>query len=141
MKPPRRKRIDPHSVSVKKSTLPGAGKGLFAHIAIYKGERIIEYKGLITTFQKIQDNPVFNPFVYFVNNNHVIDAMPFPDSLGRYANDAEGQITRPGYTNNARFVVENKRVFLEAIADIMPGEEIFAAYGKSYWDAVAARGI
>jgi len=137
MKPPSRKRIDPANVCVKKSTLPGAGKGLFARAALFKGERIIEYKGLITTFKKVQDNPVFNPYVYFVNNNHVIDAMAFPDSLGRYANDAEGMITRPGCVNNARFVVENKRVFMEALADIPAGAEIFVAYGKNYWDAVS----
>ena len=62
--------------------------------------------------------------------------MPFPESLGRYANDAEGIVTLPGYTNNAKFVVVNKRVYFEAIADILPGAEVFVAYGKSYWDTI-----
>ena len=139
MKPPSRKRTDPANVFVKKSTLPGAGKGLFTRIALFKGERIIEYKGLITTFQKIQDNPVLNPYVYFVNNNHVIDAMPFPDHPARYANDAAGIITRPGFENNAGFIVENKRVYMEALTDIPPGAEIFVAYGKTYWDNIRLR--
>lgn len=139
MQPANRKRIDNSNVTVKKSTLPGVGKGLFARSRFSRGERIIEYKGLITTFKKIQDNPKLNPYVYFVNNNHVIDAMPFPDSPARYANDAEGLTRHPGCANNARFIVENKRVFLEALDDILPGAEIFAAYGQSYWDAIAIR--
>jgi len=139
MKPPSRKRIDPANVYVRKSTLPGAGKGLFTRVAIFKGERIIEYKGVITTYQKIQDNPALNPYVYFVNNNHVIDAMPFPDHPARYANDAEGITTMPGYVNNAGFIVENKRVFIEALADIPPGAEIFVAYGKAYRENIMLR--
>src|ERR1700712_4985523 len=133
---PDHKRIDPSNCYTKKSTLPGAGKGLFTRVPIAKGERIIEYKGLITTFKKIQDNKTVNPYVYFVNRNHVIDAMPFPESLGRYANDAEGIITLPGHTNNAKFIVVSKKVYFEAITDIQPGAEIFVSYGKSYWDTI-----
>jgi SET domain-containing protein len=137
MKPPDRKRIEPDGVFVKKSTLPGVGKGLFTRRPIAKGEKIIEYKGRIVTFRQIQESTVVNPYVYYVNRNHVIDAMPFPDSAGRYVNDAEGPVTMPGCSNNARFVVINKRVFFEAITDILPGAEIFVSYGKSYWDTIA----
>ncbi|MEO5681082.1 MAG: SET domain-containing protein-lysine N-methyltransferase [Chitinophagaceae bacterium] len=136
MKPPDHKRIAPEDLYIKKSNLPGTGKGLFTRKPISKGEIILEYKGLITTFKKIEDNPVFNPYVYFVNRNHVIDAMHFPESLGRYANDAEGMSTMPGYKNNAAFIVVKKRVYLEAKTDIVPGSEIFVAYGKDYWDAI-----
>ncbi len=136
MKPPDRKRIEPGNVYVKKSTLPGTGKGLFTRRSISKGQIIIEYKGLVTTFKKIQDNASMNPYVYYVNRNHVIDAMPFPDSLGRYANDAEGIITLAGCTNNAKFIVVNKKVFFEAVMDILPGAEIFVSYGKDYWDTI-----
>jgi len=139
MKPASRKRIEPNAVMVKKSTLPGVGKGLFARIPFKQGETIIEYKGRITTFKDIQDNPVLNPYVYFVNNGYVIDAMPFPDMPARYANDANGIIQKPGCTNNASFRVVNKKVFIEAIADILPGEEIFVDYGKSYWENIRHR--
>jgi SET domain-containing protein len=137
MKPPDRKRIEPDGVFVKKSTLPGAGKGLFTRRAISKGERIIEYKGRITTFKQVQESGTVNPYVYYVNRNYVIDAMPFPDSLGRYVNDAEGPVTLPGCSNNAKFIVVNKKVFFEAVTDILPGAEIFVSYGKSYWETIA----
>ena len=137
MKKPDHKRIEPANLYVKKSTLPGTGKGLFTKTAVSKGQIIIEYKGLITTFKKIQDNKTVNPYVYYVNRNHVIDAMPFPDSLGRYANDAEGIVTRTGFKNNSKFIVVNKKVFFEAVTDILPGAEIFVSYGKDYWENIS----
>ncbi|MEP6749862.1 MAG: SET domain-containing protein-lysine N-methyltransferase [Bacteroidota bacterium] len=136
MKPPDHKRIEPSNLYTKKSTLPGAGKGLFTRTPFSKGQRIIEYKGLITTFKKIQDNAAVNPYVYFVNRNHVIDAMPFPDSMGRYANDANGLVNKDGCVNNAKFIVVNKKVFFEALIDILPGAEIFVSYGKDYWETI-----
>ena len=50
-----RKAISQHRLITKKSTIPGAGKGLFTRDAISKGDFIIEYKGEITTWKKIQD--------------------------------------------------------------------------------------
>lgn len=137
MKPPDHKRIETDGVFVKKSTLPGVGKGLFTRRAIAKGQRIIEYKGRITTFKEIQESGIVNPYIYYVNRNHVIDALPFPENAARHANDAEGPVTLPGCSNNAKFTVTNKRVFLEAIKDILPGSEIFVAYGKGYWETIA----
>ena len=40
-------------VIVKKSKLPGAGKGLFAKKFIPKGTRIVEYKGRIKTWKEV----------------------------------------------------------------------------------------
>lgn len=137
MKPPEHKRVEPASVFAKKSTLPGVGKGLFARRLILKGERIIEYKGRITTFREVQESEVVNPYIYYVNRNHVIDAMPFPESLGRYANDAQGPVQLAGCVNNAKFLVVAKRVFFEATANIQPGAEIFVSYGKGYWETIA----
>jgi SET domain-containing protein len=136
MKPPDHKRIEPARAYIKKSTLPGTGKGLFTRTPILKGEIIIEYKGIITTFKKIRENGADNPYIYYVNRNHVIDAMPFPGSLARYANDAEGIVVIAGCKNNAKFIVVNKKVFIQALTDILPGAEIFVSYGKDYWDTV-----
>jgi uncharacterized protein len=136
MKPPVHKRIDTSVLVIKKSTLPGTGKGLFTRQPILKGSMIVEYKGRITTLREIEDNKEVNPYVYFVNRNHVIDAMHFPGSLARYANDAEGITTMPGCKNNAVFIVLNKKVYLKAIADILPGQEILVSYGKDYWEII-----
>ena len=137
MKAPAEKRIDSSGLAIRKSTLPGTGKGLFTRRLIESGHLIIEYKGRITTYKAIQEEDGVNPYVYFVNRNHVIDAMLFPESLARYANDAAGIVTVSGLTNNARFVVVNRKVFLEAITDILPDAEIFVSYGKDYWETIA----
>ena len=66
----------------------------------------------------------------------MIDAMRREKSLGRYANDAGGVTKINGITNNTKYVVEDKRVFLEAKKDISAGEEILVSYGKEYWQVI-----
>lgn len=126
--------LDPF-LKVKTSTLPGCGKGLFTKIFIPKGMLITEHKGKITTFKdaNYEDN---NAYVFYVNRNHVIDAREQLDAVARFANDARGIKRIVGFTNNAEYVVIDKRVYITAIKDIQPNEEIFVGYGKDYWDAI-----
>lgn len=131
-----RKGISQHRLVVKKSRLPGAGKGLFTRDLINKGSFIIEYKGTITTWKKVQESPDFNGYVYYVNRNHVIDAAEADAGIARYANDAKGLVTLPGLVNNAEYVIRNKQVFIKATAEINAGEEILVGYGKEYWDVI-----
>ena len=120
---------------VKASTLSGAGKGLFTNTFIPKGTRIIEYKGTVTTWDVVKSDPT-NAYIYFVKPNHVIDARDHPKSLARYINDAKGLVRAKERTNNAKFITDGLRVFVEAIRDIEAGEEIFVEYGQQYWDTV-----
>ena len=129
--------ISERQLKVKKSTIPGAGKGLFTKEFIPKGTRIIEYKGRITTWKDVLEGKHFNGYVYFINRNHVIDAMRRKSALARYANDARGHSKIKGVVNNCDYVVENKRVFIESKKDIEAGEELLVSYGNDYWKAVA----
>jgi uncharacterized protein len=131
-----RKGISQHRLVVKKSRLPGAGKGLFTRDLISKGSFIIEYKGSITTWKKVLESTEFNGYVYYVNRNHVIDAVLDDAGVARYANDAKGVVTIPGIVNNAEYVTRNKQVFIKATTEINAGEEILVAYGKEYWDVI-----
>ena len=131
-----RKGISQHRLVVKKSRLPGAGKGLFTRDLISKGSFIVEYKGSITTWKKVLESTAFNGYVYYVNRNHVIDAMQDDAGIARYANDAKGMVTVPGIVNNAEYVIRNKQVFIKATTEINAGEEILVAYGKEYWDVI-----
>jgi len=124
-------------LQVKRSKIPGAGKGLFTKQFIEKGTRIVEYKGRITTWKNVLGSKHFNGYVYFINRNHVIDAMRRKTAIARYANDAKGHSKKQGVSNNSEFVVESKRVFIYAKRDILKGEEIFVSYGSEYWKEVA----
>ena len=123
---------------VKESTLPGAGKGLFTTEFIAKDTCIIEYKGTISTWKNVNHDDGNNAYVFFVNNNHVVDACNHLHELGRYANDAKGLKQTKGLTNNARYVVDKKRIFIYAVKNIAAGAEIFVGYGKDYWDTIKA---
>lgn len=122
---------------IKKSTLPGAGKGLFTKKFIPKRTRIVEYKGEVLTWkevEKLADDR--NGYVFYVNSKHCIDAWNYKKALGRYANDARGIGRVPGIKTNAEYVVDKKRCFIESIKDIPAGSEIFVEYGAEYWKVV-----
>lgn len=121
---------------IKRSKIPGAGKGLFTKHFIPKGTRIIEYKGKITTWKEVLQGDNFNGYVYYVTRSHVIDAMPRLKSWGRYANDAGGLSKIKGVSNNTKYVEEGKKVFMEAVKDIPARTEILVSYGKKYWDVI-----
>ena len=122
-------------LEVKKSTLPGAGLGLFAKSHISKGSRIVEYKGRRTVWKKVEDD-YKNGYIYTIDPQHVIDAKTYKKALARYANDAHGMVRKKGIKNNARYVVDGLKVFIEAMKDIPAGSEIFVSYGKEYWDVM-----
>lgn len=121
---------------IKTSKIPGAGKGLFTNKFIPKGTLIVEYKGRMRTWKEVLNGKHFNAYVYYIDRNHVIDAMRQKKSMGRYANDAEGMIKINGLKNNSRYVIEGNRVYIESKKDIAAGEEILVSYGKDYWNVI-----
>jgi SET domain-containing protein len=121
---------------VKKSTLPNAGKGLFTKKFIPKGTRIVEYKGRTRTWKEVQADEDESPYIYYVTRNFVIDALNDKKALARYANDARGLQRVKNISNNAEYVEEGTRVFIEAAKDIPAGEEIFVGYGPEYWQVI-----
>ena len=123
-------------LEVKISSMPKSGKGLFTKKPIAKGTRVVEYKGKITTWKEVDDDNGKNGYIYYINRNHVIDAKPFSKTFGRYANDANGLKKLRLVKNNARYVIDNLRVYIEAVKDIPAGGEILVRYGKEYWDII-----
>ena len=121
---------------IKRSKIPGAGKGLYTKSYILKNTRITEYKGKITTWKEVQKSAVFNAYVYYLKRDLVIDAMKRKTVLSRYVNDAAGITRIKGITNNCSFVNENGKVFIDAIKNIEAGAELYVAYGKEYWDVI-----
>lgn len=123
-------------IRVKRSTLPGAGKGLFTKVFIPAGTRIVEYKGVITTWKEVEHNDGENGYIYYVKRNHVIDASRTTEALARYANDARGISRVKGLSNNAEYKEDKLNVYITSTKDIPAGAEIFVDYGKEYWDVI-----
>jgi len=122
---------------IKKSSLPGAGKGLFTKVFIPKGTRIVEYKGQLVTWKEVEkmaDDR--NGYVFFFNNKHCIDAWKTKKGIAHYANDARGLVRIEGVKNNSEYVTEKKRCYIEAMRDIPAGSEILVGYGGEYWQAI-----
>jgi len=121
---------------VKKSTIPNSGKGLFTKKFIPKGTRIVEYKGKISTWKDVKDEDGRNGYIFYVNRNHVINALPTKKPLARYANDARGLVRIKGITNNSDYVTDGLKAYIESKKDIPAGAEIFVDYGKDYWKVI-----
>jgi uncharacterized protein len=121
---------------IKRSTLKGAGKGLFTARDISKGTKIVEYKGKITTWKEVDDRKGLNAYIYYVNRNHVIDARTTKKEFARYANDAKGLLRSEGLSNNCTYEIEGIKVYIKAMRNIPAGSELFVGYGKEYWDII-----
>ncbi len=122
-------------LEVKASNIAGAGRGLFTSKVIPKGARIVEYKGKIRTWKEVQYEDS-NYYIYYVTRNYIIDASSYKKSMARYVNDAKGLTKIKGLNNNAEFIREKFKVFIEAIRDIPAGAEILVSYGKEYWQVL-----
>lgn len=118
---------------VKTSQLPQSGKGLFTTIPIKKGDYIVEYKGKRRRWKDVRHLDGYNGYLMYINRNVVIDAEPTLNALGRYANDARGFARKSGLRNNATYVVDGTRCFIEATRTIKKNEEILVYYGREYW--------
>lgn len=121
---------------VRKSKLPGAGKGLFTKVLIPRGTRIVEYRGTVMTWKEVEKMPdERNGYVFFFTYKYVIDAWKHK-GLAHFANDAKGIERVPGIRNNSEYVTEGKRCYIEATRDILPYSEVLVAYGAEYWQVI-----
>lgn len=121
---------------IKRSQLPKAGKGLYTKVPIKKGTRIAEYKGRIQPWREVKEQDGYNGYLMYITRNTVINALPAIKTLGRYANDAHGPSKIKGIHNNAEYISEGRRCFIEATRVIKAGEEILVGYGREYWTLI-----
>jgi uncharacterized protein len=107
------------------------GFGLFATRAIKKKSRIVEYKGPILdheTALKVEARG--NRYLFEVSKQRTIDGTP-RSNVARYANHSCNPNSEP--------VIWRGRVFIKAVRNIKPGEEIVYDYGTDYLKNVIGR--
>jgi SET domain-containing protein len=100
-----------------------AGLGLFAGEPIKKGACIIEYIGREIPEQEKYTSR--SKYLFEINSKKTIDGRD-RSNKARYINHS----CRP----NAETVIHRGRIFIFAIKNIKPGEEIFYDYGEEYWE-------
>jgi len=107
------------------------GFGLFATRPIRKKSRIAEYRGPILDQEEAERaERRGNRYLYEVSKNRTIDGTP-RYNVARYANHS--------CNPNAESVIWRGRVFLKALRNIKPGEEIVYDYGTDYLKNVIGR--
>jgi SET domain-containing protein len=107
------------------------GLGLFATRPIKKNSRIVEYKGpLLATKEANKREQRGSLYLYEVNRRWTIDGSP-RNNISRYANHS--------CNPNADSYSVKLKVFLRALRNIKPGEEIVYDYGIDYLKNVIGR--
>ncbi|MBL7921345.1 MAG: SET domain-containing protein [Bacteroidia bacterium] len=126
---------------IKRSQLPGAGKGLYTTKAIPKESKIIEYRGEIIDYYEYRRRArrQEDHYLFYLRREWSIDAMHTKQYKARYANDAAGITRLKGVRNNSYYGIFGDKCFIVASRHIKAGEEIFVNYTKPYWDCMRKR--
>lgn len=104
------------------------GLGLFATRPIKKGTKIIRYFGPLLDSKKKKDDAIENKYLFELNNRWTIDGS-VRENVARYINHA----CKPNAESDVR--PRKRKVFIRAIKNIEPGDEINYDYGTDYFKA------
>ncbi|QQO22926.1 SET domain-containing protein [Bradyrhizobium diazoefficiens] len=104
------------------------GLGLFATKPIKKGTRIIRYFGPILDSRIPAHDEIENKYLFELNGRWTIDGS-VRKNLARYINHS----CRPNAESDVR--PRERKVFIRAIRNIEPGDEINYDYGTDYFKA------
>uniref|UniRef100_A0AAV2L988 SET domain-containing protein n=1 Tax=Knipowitschia caucasica TaxID=637954 RepID=A0AAV2L988_KNICA len=117
---------------------PYKGRGVFAKCQFGKGDFVVEYRGDLITWEESQRrrrtyhraSAVFLYEFYWKEKIWCIDASREDGSLGRLVNDDH----RHPNCKMKRVIIEGKpHLFLFALREIHPGQEITYDYGGKDW--------
>jgi hypothetical protein len=104
------------------------GLGLFATKPIKKGTKIVRYFGPLLDCRKKKDDAIENKYLFELNGRWTIDGS-VRENVARYINHA----CKPNAESDVR--PRKRKVFIRAIKNIEPGEEINYDYGTDYFKA------
>lgn len=121
----------PRKIAARRSAIHG--NGVFAVAPIAKGERIIEYKGRRRTHEEADagdtgDADSGHTFLFTLNDEYVIDAN-YEGNTARWINHSCSPNCEAVLNEDDGDDRRQDQVFIEAIRDIAPGEELSYNYG------------
>jgi SET domain-containing protein len=110
------------SIKMKESKIHG--RGVFAARGIPAGKRIVEYKGERITWkqadQRYPDDPDAPSHTFLFSVGELVTDANRKGNVARWINHS--------CDPNCEAVEDDERIFIEAIRDIMPGEELSYEY-------------
>src|SRR4051812_24245467 len=104
------------------------GLGLFATKPIKKGTKIVRYFGPLLDSKKKKEDAIENKYLFELTNRWTIDGS-VRANVARYINHA----CKPNAESDVR--PRKRKVFIRAIKNIEPGDEINYDYGTDYFKA------
>ncbi len=112
---------------------PIHGNGVFADELIRKGERIVRYKGEVRSHAQVDEayadiDENGHTFLFTLNDDYVIDAN-VDGNVARWINHSCAPNCEAVLEENVKGKPRKDKVFIEAIRDIQPGEELTYNYG------------
>jgi SET domain-containing protein len=118
-------------VTVRKSSVHG--RGVFALQAIPAGQRILEYRGEVTSWRRAsvryrRSGVPGHTFIFGLADGRVID--------GSVGGNSARWLNHSCQPNCEAIEDEWGRVFIETLRDVMPGDELSIAYGLTTDDEV-----
>jgi SET domain-containing protein len=118
-------------VAVRKSSVHG--RGVFALRTIAAGQRIFEYRGEVTSWRRAsarhrRSGTRGHTFIFGLADGRVID--------GSVGGNSARWLNHSCQPNCEAIEDERGRVFIETIRAVMPGDELFIAYGLTVDEAV-----
>ncbi len=112
---------------------PIHGNGVFADELIRKGERVVRYKGEVRSHAQVDEaygeiDENGHTFLFTLNDDYVIDAN-VDGNVARWINHSCAPNCEAVLEENTKGKPRKDKVFIEAIRDIQPGEELTYNYG------------
>ena len=124
-------------LKIGRSTIPRAGKGLYAQRDFKKGETVARYTGdLVHNDERYDKNRYFSAYLLELTGAISIDAARTNTAVGRMVNDARGTNKKNNCSLSCHHAT--RTATLKASRNIKKGEELFTAYGAAYWKGVLA---
>lgn len=112
---------------------PIHGNGVFATDLIRKGERVVRYKGTLRTHDEVDeeygdDDEDGHTFLFTLNDDYVIDAN-VGGNVARWINHSCEPNCESEVEEDAKDRRHKDKVYILALRDIKPGEELTYNYG------------
>jgi SET domain-containing protein len=120
-----------HKIEARLS--PIHGNGVFAKEPIKKGERIVRYRGKLRTHEEVDEeyggeDENGHTFLFTLNDDYVIDAN-VGGNIARWINHSCKPNCESEIEEDAKGRRHKDKVYIQAIRNIKPGEELTYNYG------------